>query len=215
MICWGKVNCLPCREKNALALGFQNPLTPSYFSNSHLKKKQITRQREINSNLTHQSFGSARARVKKLALLGSPMPGIVRTRLSKDPGGGLSGVGEAMAKLSSVTFNRNSGRACFMHSAKLYLIVNICYILDGKIIRYLSTFPSHQKGMVINWMPFAAASFCLSLSLACICSAAEYTFLKWERSWRDKNLSNSRIYSHSTWYSNAKDRDGIYKSSSK
>ena len=39
MICWGKANTFPLREKNVLFSGFQNPRIPSYFSNNHLLSK--------------------------------------------------------------------------------------------------------------------------------------------------------------------------------
>ena len=36
----GILKRLPSREKNAFFMGFQNPRTPSYFSKSHLRRKQ-------------------------------------------------------------------------------------------------------------------------------------------------------------------------------
>ena len=43
MISCGKVNLLPLLEKNAFLSGFQNPRTPSYFSNIHLIRRESQR----------------------------------------------------------------------------------------------------------------------------------------------------------------------------
>jgi len=77
--------------------GFQNPLIPSYFSNIHLflEIRKLKRRRRKRRGKGYHALGSILDRVKKHADVGSPMPSISIFSLSKNPGGGSSGMGSA------------------------------------------------------------------------------------------------------------------------
>jgi hypothetical protein len=74
MISCGNVNLLPLLEKNAFLSGFQNPRTPSYFSNIHLmiRESQRVKAKHGVESIRYQLTGSTVDRVKKHAFVGSP-----------------------------------------------------------------------------------------------------------------------------------------------
>jgi len=75
------VNRFPCREKKAFFKGFQNPRTPSYFSNSHLSVYRKFKEGYLKRGKKeiYQLVGSVFMRVKKQAVVGCPISSICDT----------------------------------------------------------------------------------------------------------------------------------------
>ena len=170
MTSFGIGKILPFLEQKSFFNGFQNALTPSYFSNIHLHHNAINKTLLIlyresgceEKGCRYQFLGSILMPVKKQAVMGSPISGmsIFGWRSTKLVGGSF-GMGLPVDFLST----RRSGLASLMVATRLHNTQ--CQRRQcSERCSYLSSLPSHQQGTVMRVNPFSLAKRCLVSSLA-------------------------------------------------
>ena len=118
MTCLGTGNRLPFREYKAFFSGFQNPRTPSYFSNIHLLEytRVTTTQRLHNLIYKYQFTGSTSTSFRKQAVIGCPIPSTFTIPDAKKSGGASRGIG---LPSKSPRSESSSGRASLIVAARL------------------------------------------------------------------------------------------------
>ena len=112
----GRTNWLLFRESIAFLWGFQKPRIPSYFSNIHLEGE---RHKHIHRKAIklYQWDGFVLVRVRKHAVMGSPIPSTLKDCLSKNFAGGSFGIGSALPIFACVN---KSGRTVRIVAVKLH-----------------------------------------------------------------------------------------------
>ena len=175
----GIINLFPKREKNAFFKGFQNPLTPSYFSNIHLFKGTVR----------GELLGGGGGRLGNI-----PVGGIVWCAKEKTCTRGFSYVFNKVFWIGGLQELRGESlgyrlpfsprqqlRPVFVYCCPQADIRGIemrpCSVLIGgeRLREYLASLPSHQWGMIMSVIPLAKASWTLSASSFCIVSKGIYT----------------------------------------